>query len=154
MPPIAITTMWVTATMDMLLAHSPSASAMSTDHHFEYGETAMTWREADDWCLREYGVHLASIHDHDQNIDVLESCGATTTNGCWIGAHRVGADDDGQSHFEWTDDTNFEYIAWSEGGHALSADTDSDCVYMDGNGTWTATFCEDTFHPICGRESC
>ena len=119
---------------------------------FVVGQTATTWREAEDWCLREYGVHLVSVHDDDQNVDALKVCGATTANGCWIGAHRVDEDDGDQPRFEWTDDTNCEFTAWSEGGHALSDDVDSDCVSMNGNGSWTATFCGSTLHPICGVE--
>ena len=46
---------------------------------FIVGDTAMTWQEAEDWCLVNHGSHLLSIHNDTQNEAAISECGD-----CWI----------------------------------------------------------------------
>ena len=80
-------------------------SMYSTESPYDFvvGQTVRTWQEAEDWYLTEYGVHLVSLHDHDQNTAALTAC--ESTNDCWIEAHRFDSDEH----------SDFEYTAWNEG---------------------------------------
>ena len=106
----------------------------------------MTWEEAEDWCLKEHGVHLVTIHDHAENTMAQNAC--SWTKGCWIGARRGG--DDIHSGFVWSDGIALDYSAWNESENHGPWNLDFECVHLDGNGSWIVSSCDAVFSPLCG----
>jgi len=64
----------------------------------------MNWQQAEDWCLDNYGTHLASIHDDDEWAEAAAVC---ATNQCWLGGTRQDNGD-----WAWSDSSSWDYTHW------------------------------------------
>ncbi len=115
-----------------------------TPHDFIEGTSSMNWEEAEDWCLNNYGSHLASIHNDSQNAAASSVCG----DRCWIGATIKEST---WSDWTWSDGTNWNYTMWNA-GEPNDADGAEDCVHIYGNGVWNDVSCDATFRPLCTNE--
>ncbi len=131
--------------------YNPSASPTSND--FIVGDSEMTWGEAEDWCLKHHGRHLASIHNDSQNDAASSVCDGE----CWIGATckdgtiTVTAPwDDHGDCFEWSDGTSWDYMMWNV-GEPNDGDSDEDCVNQGDDGLWNDDSCDATYRPLCGN---
>ena len=107
----------------------------------------MTWNEAENWCLNEYGVHLVSIHNDDENTASQSACGLI--NDCWIGARR----NENQSDFVWSDGTGFDLNVenasiWDQRYFNDSNVTNSYCVVL-ADYEWIETECDELYRPLC-----
>merc|ERR1719273_1281702 len=53
---------------------APTTEPSESPWYFIVGDELMTWGEAEDWCLNNYGRHLVSIHNDSQNNAASDAC--------------------------------------------------------------------------------
>jgi hypothetical protein len=117
----------------------PSICEVQVQHRYEFHAQALGWEEAEQFCLESHG-HLANVQSTTENNQVWSLC---QTDRCWLGLN----DRTTEGTFRWSGDgqalgtigrlgfkgfTNWAPGEPNNGGHALNAVGDEDCVYIHG----------------------
>eukprot|EP01084_Bolivina_argentea_P112380 200431_1 len=104
------------------------------------------WFEADDYCLTNYGSHLATISSSSEQTLAFSLCQLLGSGDCWIGLNDFKTPDT----YLWmaNDSINISYSNWNSG---YPNHLDKSCVYMESslNGEWRDAACTMSLHFIC-----
>merc|ERR1719229_439877 len=122
---------------------SPTEVPTSADC-FVKSDSKMEFEEAEDYCTL-LGMHLASIHDDDENDAATDACDSCT---CWIGLHCMTSD---QYDFEWTDGSSWAYTNWNSGEPNNWWSTNEDCTELYSNGKWNDNKCTKNRYALCRK---
>ncbi|XP_039543844.1 macrophage mannose receptor 1-like [Pimephales promelas] len=128
-------------------------SALASSREYYFVNESKTWAEAQRHCRENY-TDLATIDNMEEMNSLIN-----TVNGSYNGSAWIGLYDDVNS-WRWSlenndfyqegerDYRNFYHEPDNSGGNEL-------CVYMDSNGNWYDTSCDNTLPFICydGREN-
>ena len=77
-------------------------------HTYEVITQAMTWSEANSYCI-SHGGHLVTITSQEEYDQVVGLVRGYSQQVFWIGAYRTGDD------FAWVTGESFSYTAWASG---------------------------------------
>merc|ERR1719334_2281473 len=77
---------------------------------YKFFNEAKSWYDAEKSCVKE-GGHLASIHSKEDHEKIINLVKDVPSYRVWIG----GSDDKREGKWQWTDDTKWDYEAWSTG---------------------------------------
>eukprot|EP01084_Bolivina_argentea_P248012 414871_1 len=106
------------------------------------------WTDHEPLCLFDYGNHLSSIHNDNQNTAAISTCNTPTpTSFCWFGLN----DRDTQNNYVYTDGTTFDYgnsltgAPWKTGEPNLSTER---CIEF-WNNEWNDENCNYNAYGIC-----
>ena len=117
----------------------------------------MTFQDAEQFCIDNYGTNLASIHSHDEQSEAWNLCTKWNTisnNHCWIGLFDINR----QQAFRWMDGSPYIYDMWYWLANEPSGRwNDENCVHLNGwngnigtwSGKWNDIACSSTFHFLC-----
>jgi hypothetical protein len=127
---------------------------------FVYIPTPLTWGAAEEYCINNYGTHLASIHSAYENeclaSKVIPEGG---DNQAWTGFTDNPPYSPEKLTFVWSDGTPDNYLNWNAG--EPSDDPAEGCgrIYAnntamskDIQGKWNDDTCSKTAHFICVAE--
>ena len=111
----------------------------------------MSWQDAENWCLDNYGSHLASVHSDSDWEDAKAVCGSVD---CWLGGSCQGRQ---HGDWYWTDGSTWDYTNWHETQPDDYTGVD-DCVQQFSNsqtttwyyGEWGDQQCWVGNYPLCG----
>jgi len=112
--------------------------------NFVMGPSAMSWQQAEEWCLANYGTHLASIHSEEESAEANDIC----TSQCWLGGTCQNGD---HGDWVWTDSSAWDYTHWAGGqpDDYWGATSGDDCVQQYGSGPWGDQKCSYSLNPLC-----
>ncbi|XP_072544729.1 macrophage mannose receptor 1-like [Salminus brasiliensis] len=103
----------------------------------------MTWKEARSHCEAE-GANLASIRDaFTQSYIVIQAY--ILQQPLWIGLNSMETD----GYFLWTDNWHLNMEKWAFN----EPKKDQPCVYVDVNGRWKTTQCNQTYYSLCKKST-
>ena len=122
---------------------APTTEPSESPWYFIVGDELMTWGEAEDWCLNNYGRHLVSIHNDSQNNAASDAC-----DDCWIGATCKESD---HGDFAWSDGSAWDYTMWND-DEPNDVGNIEDCVHQwPLNKMWNDEPCDNLKRPLCGN---
>jgi len=127
-----------------VLFNAPKEPTYKTSSNYIYVPIGMKWTEADQYCQNEFGTHLASIHNAEQNAEVFNIKGNGAT---WVGFNDIST----ERTWVWVDDSENKYSNWYPGQPDNSRG--GDCAYIGYRGTqrWDDTACGYAFPFVCNR---
>merc|ERR1719385_279272 len=110
----------------------------------------MSFSEAEDYCAH-LGMHLASIHNQDENIEATSLC-TDHDHDCWIGLYtedqkEANCNGNGTA-WKWTDGSAFNYSYWNINEPNDYGKTEH-CVHMYSSGAWNDNTCTESYRPMC-----
>ena len=112
---------------------------------------SLTWSDANNYCLNNYGTHLASILNEEQYNQSYNIFKIFDKIQIWIGLHDTNT----ESVFEWSDGNNIDYTKWYTNEPNSGGSGDEDCVEMrhnNFNGMWNDLSCNNKLDAfICNR---
>ncbi|MCS6799330.1 MAG: MopE-related protein [Myxococcota bacterium] len=114
---------------------------------FHFCRASRPWSAAHDECARA-GLHLASIHSHDENAWLTAKARDLLPTSWWIGLN----DREHEGRWRWSDGTTVTFTSWLErepndGG--IPFFTSEDCVELHATGGWNDYPCERDRPYIC-----
>ncbi|CDQ80980.1 ladderlectin-like [Oncorhynchus mykiss] len=121
-------------------------------HCFMFVHTAMTWPQAERYCL-SHQANLASVHNCGDNYNlqqlVLKNTGQHQT--IWIG----GVDAVQNKHWFWSDGSKFDYENWEQGEPNCYGGREH-CLQMNygGDKKWNDLNCEEKLPLVCALKTC
>ncbi|XP_023561199.1 macrophage mannose receptor 1 [Octodon degus] len=131
---------------DLSLTNSPTT--IPANGFIKYGESSyslmkhkLSWYEAEKYC-KEYTSLIASILDPYTNAFLwlkMQSFNVPV----WIGLNSNLTNSD----YIWVDKWRMRYNNWAANEPKLK----SACVYMDVNGFWKTSHCNESFYFLCKR---
>jgi len=125
---------------------TPTTASDPEPVNFVLGPSTMKWQQAEDWCLANYGTHLASIHNDEEWAEANDICG---TEQCWLG----GTCQDGEhGDWLWTDGSSWDYTHWNPGqpDNYYASSVGDDCVQQYRFGAWADQSCSySNCNPLC-----
>uniref|UniRef100_A0AC34QUZ7 C-type lectin domain-containing protein n=1 Tax=Panagrolaimus sp. JU765 TaxID=591449 RepID=A0AC34QUZ7_9BILA len=113
----------------------------------------MDFRNAERYCIDNYGGHLASIHNIYGNMlitDTTRKVGAQYGNHIFLGANRFN------SKWSWNDNSSFNFNNWHTGEpvNREERDVERDCLGIDiAFGFWFALNCYGNHPFVCQTRS-
>eukprot|EP01084_Bolivina_argentea_P214322 363858_1 len=126
---------------------------MGIRHSYLAITTPMSWNDANDYCLNNYGTGLATIEHWEINeADAVRDAAGILTN-VWIGLH----DQASEGHWVWQDGTLCSYatdgdcvndLHWAV-GQPNNFNSDYDCGYLDINNEYGDTYCNNPLPFLC-----
>ena len=107
----------------------------------------MSFFDANEYCLREYGTTLITIFHAQNNNKALEECQLRGGN-CWIGYYNSQCETTNSVDFTWLSNPFFNgYTNWANG----QPDGNGCCTIMNViAGTWNDIPCDRERHALCG----
>ena len=87
---------------------SETASGEFRGHDYTLFEGAMSWSDAEKYCV-DHGGHLASSNSAHEQKFLAELSMKTSRSNIWIGGYL-----DADGRWKWTDGTDFKYENWDE----------------------------------------
>ena len=133
-------------------------------------DKVFNWFEAKDFCMRNFGSSLASIHSSSDESDVINS---RFDNGTyepniktWIGMNDIKTDsklydqsvNGSNVTWQWSDGTPYDYSpTWKDSGEPSGFwyGKAEDCIALYPQGTLNDFTCNSTYHThqfVCGEE--
>ena len=92
----------------------------------KYGNDRLTFNQAENYCQTHYGTHLASVHNQDNNDELIYvHIAISNIRGGNVWSFVGLNDPNNNNNFEWTDETNYNYTAtfdngWSSGQNCVA----------------------------------
>ncbi|XP_073532994.1 macrophage mannose receptor 1-like [Phyllobates terribilis] len=114
------------------------------DAGYKFVETKRIWDEAQEMCLKE-GSKLVSITDVFIT-SFLKLHSAKHKQPFWIGLH---SGNETENTYKWVDNWKVRYTKWA----AEEPSKDTGCVYVDTDGQWKTSSCDETYSSICKQTS-
>ncbi|XP_067406834.1 bone marrow proteoglycan-like [Emydura macquarii macquarii] len=114
--------------------------------HFRMVNQPQTFHEAEKECVRLFGGHLASVHNHPANAFLRSAAKSRTNNAqVWIGG--IISSSGGRPFCRWVDKTHWNYTNWASGNPSRSGET---CVALcTAGGHWRSASCGTRLPFIC-----
>ncbi|KAM3929234.1 macrophage mannose receptor 1-like [Leptodactylus fuscus] len=123
---------------------SPSDHYTYGDATYKFDTTKRTWDEAGQECLKD-NSHLASILD-GYTTAFLKLHLATHKEPFWIGLYS--GNETGNT-YKWVDNWRVRYTRWAAGEPRMG----TSCVYVDTDGKWKTSSCNESYSSICKHTS-
>uniref|UniRef100_A0AC34F3M0 C-type lectin domain-containing protein n=1 Tax=Panagrolaimus sp. ES5 TaxID=591445 RepID=A0AC34F3M0_9BILA len=122
----------------------PNGSFIYQSNCYIFNSTGVGFEEAELTC-KEYGGHLASIHDAFTNSALHTASQNYSGTSYWIGARRYPYE---AIPWEWTDRTPWDFTDWGPYGYINSPVYDCAHMYVTA-GDWDASTKYDTLPFLC-----
>ena len=121
-------------------------------------DTNLDFAASESFCQSVYGTNLASTHNENENMEVLNLCtqyGSIWSN--WIGLNDIDNETNRSQHgWKWTDDSPYDetvYHKWGAGEPNNILIGGEDCVelFVGNGGYWNDLPCSRTYPFICNK---
>ncbi|KAM3929237.1 macrophage mannose receptor 1-like [Leptodactylus fuscus] len=123
---------------------SPSDHYKYGDATYKFDTTKRTWDEAGQECLKD-NSQLASILD-EYTTAFLRLHLATYEEPFWIGLYSRN---ETKNSYKWVDHWRVRYTRWATKEPRM----DKSCVYVDTDGEWKTSSCNESYSSICKQTS-
>ncbi|XP_075172279.1 macrophage mannose receptor 1-like [Anomaloglossus baeobatrachus] len=114
------------------------------DASYKFDTTKRNWHEARRQCLRE-GSELISILD-EYTTSFLKLHLVKLKQPFWIGLY---SGNETENTYKWVDNWKVRYTKWA----AKEPSKDTACVYVDTDGQWKTSLCNEIYSVICKQTS-
>ncbi|XP_073438361.1 macrophage mannose receptor 1-like [Dendrobates tinctorius] len=112
---------------------------------YKFAKAKRNWDEAQEMCVKE-GSKLVSITD-EFTSSFLKLHLRNHKQPFWIGLH---SGNETQNTYKWVDNWKVRYTKWA----AAEPSNDNGCVYVDTDGQWKTSSCDDSYYSfICKQTS-
>ena len=110
---------------------------------------SMTFNDANDYCLSNFGTYLVSILSDDMNKMGYELCANVGDGMCWIGGYNV--DKTSPTLFEWIDNSDSNmYSNWDDNEPNNLVPNDPQCISYKSDYKWGDISCDTALNAfIC-----
>ncbi|XP_056375159.1 signal transducing adapter molecule 1 isoform X2 [Hyla sarda] len=123
---------------------TPSASNYYTygDARYKFDKTKRSWDEARQECRKD-NSQLASILD-EYTTSFLKLHLVKHEEPFWIGLY---SSNETKNRYKWVDNWKIHYTKWA----AEEPSKDLSCVYVDTDGQWKTSSCNESYSSICKK---